>query len=147
MPSSTVRGQASPPSQTRTCGRRQLAKAVPDRVRSRDIFIKKITGQTFRIEASGDLGMLEDRLGLGAEDQAPGRGLGIDQGLLSHPVSSQDQAVSLLIPEGESEHPVQVTDEVDPVLFIEVDQALRVGLALEGVALSLGAALRSSGSL
>ena len=79
---------------------------------------------------------LEDRLDLGAEEELPFVE-GIEQGLLSDTIPHEKKPFAPFVPEGDREHPLEVTDEIEPVILVEMDDRLRVAVRRESVPRSL----------
>ena len=80
-------------------------------------------------------------LDLGAEDEGPRRRERVVEGLDPQTVSDEDQAVLLQIRQGEGVHSPEPVREAHPVLFVEPEDDLRVGLARETVLLREGLAV------
>ena len=104
----------------------ELLQRSPDRVGRRNVFVEQVARQARVVEASADVGMREHGLGLGAERQAAGRQLSVEERLLAHPVAHQNEPAAVGVPDRRGEHAVQPASELEALLFIEVDQALGV---------------------
>ena len=109
------------------------ATALPDRIRMRNVFVKQVTGQAARVEASGDRRMGKERLRFGPEEKRPINPFGITERLLAHPVASQGQPLAGDVPDRQGEHPVELADEFGAVILVKMDQAFGVGAGPEGV--------------
>ena len=86
------------------------------------------------VESPRDVGMGEERLRFGAEDDASARRLAIKERLLSHPVAGEDEPLPRNVPDPQGEHAVEVASEVGTMLLVQVDEALGVAFGPEDVA-------------
>jgi len=78
--------------------------------------------------------VFEHRPEFGTEDEPAGL-LRIVQGFLAHPVPRQEQRLTLLVPQGKGEHPVEMGDAFLPELLVGVDDDLGIRPRLEPVPL------------
>ncbi len=81
-------------------------------------------------------GELQKGLGLGGEGKIFPI-VGVIEGLYPDPVPGQKEPLSLIVPEGEGEHPVEPLKTPLTHLLIEVDNDLCVGSGAEAMALPL----------
>ena len=123
-------------------GRRELEDPPERRRGGGDVAVGQVVVDRRRVELPGDPGVLEQRLQLGGEDELA-VGLGVEEGLLPHPVPRQEEAPPVRVPDGEGEHPPEPGQAVFPVLLVGVEDDLRVARRGEAVplALQLGAEL------
>ena len=108
----------------------------PDRIGRGNVFVEEVADQARVVERAADAGMGQNRLGLGAEGQPAAGQLRVEERLLAHPIAHQNQPVPPGVPDRRREHAVEPASEIEPFLFIEVDQAL--GVARRAVAMAFG---------
>ena len=103
------------------------------RPRRRHVAILQILRQPIGIDLAADPLVEQQRSELRGEAQRAVGVLGHEQRLLAQAVTREDQLAGALVPEGQSEHAVQLGDEPVAVLLVGVCDDLAVGLGREPV--------------
>ncbi len=89
--------------------------------------------QPVRADDGGGQRVGEDRLGLGAEQDAV-VGLVVVEGLDAHPVADHDELLGPRVPDGEGVHAVELVGQLFAPLQVAAEHDLGVGVGLEPVA-------------
>ncbi len=84
------------------------------------------------VHVAGRAGDFEQALQLAGKRQ-PARLVAVDQRFLAQAIAAEHQLPPPRIPEGDGEHPVQVPKAVDALVFVQVDDRLRVATGREAV--------------
>src|SRR5215211_2210324 len=98
----------------------------------RDVLEVQEAVDRVEVHLARDLRVLQDRLRLRAEPEAPIAGC-VEEGLLADPVAGQEQPSAAAVPDCEGEHAPQVVDAAVPELLVEVDDHLGVGSGREAM--------------
>ena len=105
--------------------RGQLANRAVDAQRVRDVPQREVGVERLEIHLVGDIGISHDRVQLRGERQRS-ISLGIEQRLLAQAVTCEHEPPPPAVPHGKAEHPMQIVDELGPLLLVEVDDHLGV---------------------
>src|SRR5260221_619346 len=116
--------------------RRQLLDARKGRARGRYVAVGKVLANRDWIEFPLDPWHEQERLDLGAEDQAPSVESVVD-GLLAESIACEHETAPQPVPEGDGKHAMEAVDEVEPILLVSMDDGLRVAVGRELVARGL----------
>src|SRR5439155_18197476 len=111
---------------------RKALDSCEKRARRDEIPLKQVLGDILRSDCRPVARGEEDGACVRAECEASLRQSYV-QRLLPQAISGEKQALALHIPDGESEHPVQMSYEVVSPLEVPVNEHLRVRLRLEFV--------------
>src|SRR5262249_37124046 len=113
--------------------RRQLADAAEHRGRSGDELVAQVVVQGLDVHLAGDVGVLEDRLDLGAEQEAVGA-LGVVERLDPDAVAGQEELAGPAVPQGEGEEAAEALDAPWAPRLVGVHHHLAVAPAAEPMA-------------
>ncbi len=112
--------------------RRQLVHAAEDRARRRDEVQQQVAREGLRVESRPRVQRGQDRLGLGAEQEALAFA-GVVERLLPEPVARDEQPAPAAVPHREREHAVQAFDDRVAPRAIAVEDHLHVAVGAERV--------------
>ena len=97
------------------CGPGELLHPAPDRVGAGHVFVEEVAGQARRGSSRRETsGWARSAFGSEPKTSRAGRGLGVVERLLAHPVAGQDQPSTGAVPDRQGEHPVELADEPRP---------------------------------
>src|SRR5574342_742125 len=109
-----------------------FADRLENRVRGGHVLVRKIFIERAQVDISADLGMFKERFDLRTEDDAAIVET-IMEWLLADSIPREKQSFLAAIPNGEGKHSAQPIQTPNTILFIKVDNHLRVRVRLEAV--------------
>ena len=112
---------------------RELAHSLDDALRPRRVETGEQVMHGPPVEPPVNLRQLEQCLQLGGEEQ-PSIDFGVVKGFDPQPVPRQEQFPAALVPYGKGEHAAHPLHARGPVFFVKMDDGLRVGGRVKGVA-------------
>ena len=121
--------------------------AAVDRVGRRDVEQRQVGVDRVGAPVARDVGILEQRLDLGAEDDAAAGQLGVVERLDAQPVAGEQQPARAGVPHREREHAAEAIDAALAPLFVAVDDDLGVGAGAEAMCPRATSSARTSAKL
>ena len=106
----------------------QAAHAAKERFCARRRMVRQIVGQRRVVQLRRDGARDDERLDLRGEVERAVRRVRVVERLDAEPVAGDEEFTSILIPDGEGEHAAQEINATRAVLFVEVQDRLRVAV-------------------